>query len=110
MCIIFAPLSLPVNPTNFTCKRRKLGMKTHQEFGGLVAKLCPTLVTSWTVAHQAPLSMGFSKQEYWSGLPFPSPGDLPNPGIKPRSPVLQVDSLPTEPPGKPTSRTMAKSV
>ena len=101
MCIIFAPLSLPANPTNFTCKRRKLGMKTQQEFGGLVAKLCPTLVTSWTVACQAPLSMGFSKQEYWSVLPFPSPGDLPNPGIKPRSPVLQVDSLPTEPQGEP---------
>ena len=47
-------------------------------------KSCPTLVTPWTVAHQAPLSMGFSGQEYWSGLPFPSPGDLPDPGIKPR--------------------------
>ena len=46
--------------------------------------------TPWTLAHQAPLSMGFSRQEYWSGLPFPSPGDLPNPRIKPRSPVLQV--------------------
>ena len=52
----------------------------------------------WTVAHQAPLSMGFSRQEYWSGLPFPSPGDLTNPGIKQRSPALQVDSLPSEPP------------
>ena len=52
------------------------------------------------VAHQAPLSMGFSRQEYWSGLPFPSPGDLPNPGIKPRSPVLQADSLPPELSGK----------
>ena len=50
--------------------------------------------TPWTVAHQASLSMGFSKQAYWSGLPFPSPGDLPNPGIEPRSPVLQADSLP----------------
>ena len=57
--------------------------------------------TPWTVAHQAPLSMGFSRQEYWSGLPFPSPGDLPNPGIKPRSPTFQADSLPSEPPGKP---------
>ena len=57
--------------------------------------------TPWTVAHQAPLSMGFSRQEYWSGLPFPSPGDLPNPGIKPRSPALQTDALPSEPPGKP---------
>ena len=57
-------------------------------------------VTSWTVARQAPLSMGFSRQEYWSGLPCPPPGDLPNPGIQPRSPALQEDSLPTEPPGK----------
>jgi len=53
----------------------------------------------WTVAYHAPPSMGFSKQEYWSGLPFPSPGDLPNPGIEPRSPTLQADSLPAEPPG-----------
>ena len=57
--------------------------------------------TPWTVACQAPLSMGFSRQEYWSGLPFPSPGDLPNPGIKPQSPVWQADSLPSEPPEKP---------
>ena len=64
--------------------------------GGLVAKLCPTLVAPWTVAHQAPLSMGFSRQEYWSGLPFPSPGDLPNPGIEPESSAVQADSLPTE--------------
>ena len=56
--------------------------------------------TPWTVAHQAPLTMEFSRQEYWSGLPCPSPGDLPDPGIKPGSPVLQVDSLPAEPPGK----------
>ena len=57
--------------------------------------------TPWTVAHQAPLSMGFSRQEYWSGLPFPSPGDLPHPGIEPRSPTLQADALTSEPPGKP---------
>ena len=63
---------------------------------GLVAKLCLTLETLWTVACQSPLSMGFSRQEYWSGLPFPSPGDLPNPGIEPWSPALQADSLPTE--------------
>ena len=55
----------------------------------------------WTVAHQAPLSMGFSRQEYWSRLPFPSPGDLPDPGIKPRSPTLQTDSLSSEPLGNP---------
>ena len=48
------------------------------------------------LAHQAPLPMGFSRQEYWSGLPFPPPGDLPNPGVKPRSPALQADSLPIE--------------
>ena len=50
----------------------------------------------WTVVCRAPLYMGFPRQEYWSGLSFPSPGDLPNPGIKPGSPALQVDSLPTE--------------
>ena len=58
-------------------------------------------VTPWTVAYQAPLSMGFSRQECWRGLPFPSPGDLPDPGIKPGSPALQADALPSEPPGKP---------
>ena len=57
--------------------------------------------TLWTVAGQAPLSMGFSRQEYWSGLPFPSPGDLPNPGIEPWSPAWQADALSSEPPGKP---------
>ena len=56
-------------------------------------------VTPWTVAYQAPPSMGFSRQEYWSGLPFPSPGDLPDPGIEPRSPTLQADPLTSEPPG-----------
>ena len=60
-------------------------------------------VTPWT-AHQVPLSMEFPRQEYWSGLPFPSPGDLPNPGIEPRSPALQTDALPSEPPGKPPMR------
>ena len=64
--------------------------------GGLVAKLYLTLAIPWTVACQAPLSKGFSRQEYWSGLPFPSPGDLPNPGIKSGSPALQADDLPTE--------------
>ena len=54
----------------------------------------------WTIAHQAPLSMEFSRKEYWNGLPFPSPGDLPNPGIEPRSPALQADALSSEPPGK----------
>ena len=64
--------------------------------GGLVAKSCPTLATPWIVTHQAPLPMKFSRQEYWSELPFSSPGDLPDPGNEPRSPALQADSLPTE--------------
>ena len=58
-------------------------------------------VTSWTVARQAALSMGFSRQEYWSGLPFPSPGDLPDPGIEPGTHTWWADSLPLMPPGKP---------
>ena len=58
-------------------------------------------VAPWTVAPLAPLSMGFSRQEHWRGLPFPFPEDFPNPGIKLRSPALQTDSLPSEPPGKP---------
>ena len=58
-------------------------------------------VTPWTVAHQVSLSMEFSRQECWGGLPFPSPGNLPSPGIEPKSPALQADSLPPEPPGEP---------
>ena len=57
--------------------------------------------TPWTVAYQAPLSMGFSRQECWSALPFPSPEDLPDPGIEPGSPTLQADTLQSEPPGNP---------
>ena len=60
------------------------------------AKSRPTLATLWTVARQAPLFMGFCRQEYWSGLPFLSPGDLPDPSIEPRSPAVQADSLPVE--------------
>ena len=60
-------------------------------------RLCVTL---WTAAHQAPQSLGFSRQEFWSGLPFPSPRDLPDPEIKPRSPALQADASLSEPPGK----------
>ena len=65
-----------------------------------VIQLCLTLCDLMAVAHQAPPSTGFSRQEYWSGLPFPSPGDLPNPGIEAGSPALQVDALPCKPPGK----------
>ena len=74
--------------------------------GGLVAKLCLTLATPWTVACQVPLSMGFSRQEYWSGLPFISPGDLPNPEIELGSPALQADSLLIKSPGKPIALLM----
>ena len=73
----------------------------------ITSVLSDSFLTLWTVAHQAPLSMGFSRQEYWSGLPFPSPGNLPNPGMEPVSPVtsaLQTDSLPAEPLGKPQTR------
>ena len=66
-------------------------------------------VTPWTVAYQAPPSMGFSRQESWSGLPFPSPGCLPDPGIKPGSPALQADALTSEPPGKPLLLEKCKS-
>ena len=71
----------------------------------LVTESCSALCNTWTVAYQAPLSIEFFRQEYWSGLPFPSPGDIPNPGSEsssPVSPALKVDSLPTEPLGKPT--------
>ena len=68
---------------------------------GLVAQSCLTLYDPWIVAHQASLSMEFIRQGYWSELPFPLPGDLPDPGIEPGSPVLQVDSILFEPPGKP---------
>ena len=73
--------------------------------GGLVAKLCLTLATPWTVAHKAPVSMGFPRQEYWSGVPLPSPGELPNPGIETAGPALQAVSCIagrffTEPSGK----------
>ena len=68
-----------------------------------MAQLCPTLRSPWTIACQAPLSMKFSRQEYWSGLPFPIPGDIPNPGIEPMSlasPVLAGRFFTPEPPGK----------
>ena len=66
-----------------------------------VAQSCPTFVTLWTIAYQAPPSMGFSRTEYWSGLPFRFPGALPDPGIEPGSPALEADSVTSEPPGKP---------
>ena len=67
----------------------------------MCTQLCLTLWDPWTVAHQAPLPMEFSRQEYWSGLPFPTPGYLPNPGIEPASPALAGRFFTTVPPGKP---------
>ena len=66
--------------------------------------------TPWTVALQAPLSMGFFRQEYWSGLPFPSPGDIPDPGIEPRFLALRADALTSEPPGKPWCLALTKLI
>ena len=71
-----------------------------------VVQLCPTVCNSMDLAYQAPLSMDFSRQKYWSRLPFPSPRDLPDPGIEPRSPTFQADALPSEPPRKPQNRYM----
>ena len=73
-------------------KRKKVKLKSlsHVQLFG----------TPWTVAYQAPPSMRFSRQEHWSGLPLPSPGDLPNPGIESGSPIVQADALPSKPPGK----------
>ena len=79
---------------NFLSKQAKVKSLSHVRL----------FATPWTVARQAPLSMGFSRQEYWSGLPFPSPGDLPNPGIEPGSPALQADALSSEPPRKPSKQ------
>ena len=74
---------------------------TVSEWVSEVAHCVRLFATPWTVAYQAPPSMGFSRQEYWSGLPFPSPRDLPNPGFKPRCPAFQADALTSEPPGGP---------
>ena len=82
--------------------KQKVKMKVTQLFLTFEAKSVSRVqlfVIPWTVAYKAPLSIEFSRQEYWSGLPFPSPGDLPHPGIEPRSPTLQADTLPSEPPG-----------
>ena len=91
-------LKLSVKPALCNCNVLKLRWSW---VSVLVTHSCPTLSIPWTVGHQVPLSMGFSRQEYWSWLPFPSPGELPDPGIQPWSLTLQADSLPSEPPGKP---------
>ena len=86
-------------PSNVEKVKKCKGLHKDEVFTWVLSRFgCVRLFeTPWTVAHQAPLSMGLSRQEYWSGLPFCSPGDLPDPGIKPRSPALQADSLTSEP-------------
>ena len=81
----------------YTCVYTHTHTHTHEVLG---MQSCPTLCDPLDYSH-APLSMEFSRQEYWGGLPFPPPGDLPHPGVEPESPKLQADSLPSEPPGKP---------
>ena len=100
-CFVFLTLNDPYSVFAKQLISRKQGSgltssSLDYNLPGLVIKSCPTLLTPWTVAHQAPLSVGFPSQEYWSGLPFPSPGDLPDPGIELGSPALQAGSLPTE--------------
>ena len=90
------------NPLQCSCLENPGEQESESE--SEVAQLCLTLCHPWTEAHKAPPSMGFSRQEYWSGLQFPSPGDLPTPGIKPRSPTLQADALTSAPPGKPLNK------
>ena len=83
-------------------RRFVLHNKKSEISDAIVKRSCSVIsnsVTPWTVAYQAPPSMVFSKQEDWNGWPFPSPVDLPDPGIEPRSPALRVDALPSEPPG-----------
>ena len=85
-----AAVSSALCPTGLSLEKRKCWSLSRVQL----------LETLWTIAHQAPLSKGFSRQEYWSGLPFPSPGELLDPGIKPGFPELGTDSLPSEPPRK----------
>ena len=92
MCLVF-PIVASI-PYPFLC---------FQEVKVKLLSRVRLFATPWTVTYYASLSMGFSRQEYWSGLPFASPGDLPDPGIKPGSPALEADALTSEPPGKPTA-------
>ena len=107
--LCFAEDTLKVSTLSFQIPKGYLKWNKKQEFSSLVLQYvvqvnslsCVWLfLISWTVSYQDPLSMEFSRQEHWSGLPFPSPGDLSDPGIEPRSPTLQADTLPSLPPGK----------
>ena len=92
---------LPITRKVFGSIRYKNVYYVFSELKMKVTQSYPLFATLWTIVSQAPLSMGLSRQEYWSGLPCPSPGNLPNPGVEPKSSALQADFLPPEPPGKP---------
>ena len=92
--------TMPTTPTRDSKYLKEYTPTRLQKVKSEVAQSVRLFATPWTVAYQAPLFMGFSRQEYWSGLPFPPPGDLPDPGIEPGSPALEADALPSEPPGK----------
>ena len=94
--------------THFKLRARNCMSNKVVSSSSLSLRCVQLFVTPWTVAYQAPPSMGFSRQEYWSGLPFPSPRDLPDPGIEPKSPAFQADALTSEPPGKPQQRILSK--
>ena len=99
--VIYSPLEkAEVDLTVYSRFRRDHSQDVPQVKVKLLSRV-RLFATLWTVAYQAPPSMGFSRQEYWSGLQFPSPGDLPDPGIEPRPPALEADALTSEPPGKP---------
>ena len=96
-------IMLRINPpTRSVCTAFLLALRTKVKVKVKSLSHVRLFETPWTVAHQTPPSMEFSRQESWSGLPFPSPGGLPNPGIEPESPALQVDALPSELPGNPS--------
>ena len=99
--------SIPHKKTCFQEKKKREREKERENCCKQQKTCLKTFATPWTAASQAPPFMGFSRQEYWSGLPFPSPGDLPDPGIEPGSPTLQADALPSKPPGKPRLKTNA---
>ena len=91
-------------------RKQEVCNKGRKESESVSCSVMPdSFATPWTVAPQASLSMGFSRQEYWNGSPFQSPGDLPDPGIKSRSPALQADSLPSDPPGNAHQREKSSS-
>ena len=108
-CQSFCKKAVTILFFQFEFREGKSAPQSHTDSGGggLVAKSCLTLTTPQALAHQAPLLMGFSRQGYWTGLPFIPPGDLHNPGIKTRSPALQADSLLTELWGSPADSGVA---